>query len=329
MLPLMRYEVMRSTDLDEARDIVARIMNPHQLELIGRDTRLNARMHHTVVGGFSISYFQYGRAEVEPEPLKDFFLIHDPLTGASRVRQGHDVVVTTPDTGAVISPKKPVSMVFNENTRRLVVRLERNRLERHLASMLGHELSASLDFIPAMPLSSKAGASWRRLVRFIVAEIDHDGLLTTSPLASAQLEQMLMTLLLTIQPHNYSEALQHSVSPAAPYYVRRAEEFIHANADQPVTIDDLATVSGVSSRSLFAGFRRFRDTTPMRFLKTVRLTRVRNDLLAADPARTSVTDVATRWGFFHLGKFAVDYRRRFGESPSTTLRWNRNPKTGR
>lgn len=76
----------------------------------------------------------------------------------------------------------------------------------------------------------------------------------------------------------------------------------------------------VSVRSLQEGFRRSLDTTPVAYLRRVRLEKARDELTAAEPGTTSVTEVATRWGFVHLGRFSSTYARAFGERPSETLR---------
>lgn len=81
--------------------------------------------------------------------------------------------------------------------------------------------------------------------------------------------------------------------------------------------------AGVSARSLQASFRAALRTTPTAYIRSLRLERARADL-ADSGAVSTVTDVATRWGFTHLGRFAVDYRNRFGESPSSTLRAHRS-----
>ncbi len=109
---------------------------------------------------------------------------------------------------------------------------------------------------------------------------------------------------------------------AAPYYVKRALSFMREHADQTITMETLVEQSGVSARTLYAGFQRFHGATPMAFLKTERLQRARADLLAADPAQVSVTEIATKWNLFHLSKFASDYRKAFGEPPSATLKRN-------
>jgi transcriptional regulator GlxA family with amidase domain len=81
----------------------------------------------------------------------------------------------------------------------------------------------------------------------------------------------------------------------------------------------MAEYAGVSSRSLFTGFRRYRNTSPMTYLKEIRLRRVNEELQRLSSGSDTVTAVAFRWGFSHLGHFTTDYKRRFGESPSETL----------
>lgn len=76
----------------------------------------------------------------------------------------------------------------------------------------------------------------------------------------------------------------------------------------------------MSVRSLQESFRRSLDTTPMASLRGIRLEKVHRELSAAEPGTTTVTDVATRWCFLHLGRFAAAYARAYGEHPSETLR---------
>ena len=82
---------------------------------------------------------------------------------------------------------------------------------------------------------------------------------------------------------------------------------------------ELAQYAGVSARSLYAGFQQYLDTSPKRYLLELKLQRVRQALLNPEQPQ-SVTEIATAWGFFQLGRFATEYRKRFGESPSDTLK---------
>src|SRR6185503_8458611 len=99
-----------------------------------------------------------------------------------------------------------------------------------------------------------------------------------------------------------------------PGIVRRAERYISDNAQAPITVSDVAAHLGVSLRSLQAGFRQWRETTPNVYLRQVRLQLVRDELLRSE-ADANVTAVAMRHGFAHLGRFSAQYRAAFGEHP--------------
>jgi AraC-like DNA-binding protein len=74
-------------------------------------------------------------------------------------------------------------------------------------------------------------------------------------------------------------------------------------------------------RALQSTFRDHLGLTPQQYLRRARLRRAREDLLAhQNTGRTTVSAIANRWGFNHLGRFAIEYRSRYGESPSDTLR---------
>jgi len=104
------------------------------------------------------------------------------------------------------------------------------------------------------------------------------------------------------------------------WYVKRAEAFMEENLSSPIGICDVVASSGVSLRTLYHGFHTCHGVAPMTWLKQRRLSKVHDELRLADPGAVNVTEVATRWGFFHLGRVAADYRARFGLLPSQTLR---------
>jgi transcriptional regulator GlxA family with amidase domain len=132
------------------------------------------------------------------------------------------------------------------------------------------------------------------------------------------LQQFIFTALLVSHPHNYSAALQRLERPIAPRDVKRAIDYIHAHVDAPITLADIVQASGVPGRTLFKHFNDCRGQSPMRYLRNVRLDNARETLRRADSG-ARVTEIATQWGFTHMGRFSVEYRLRFGESPSETL----------
>jgi len=101
--------------------------------------------------------------------------------------------------------------------------------------------------------------------------------------------------------------------------VRRAEDYLAGRVDITVRMDELCDAACTSLSRLERSFREVLGLSPRRYLTLRRLAAVRGELLAARPG-TTVTDTATRWGFFHLGRFAEEYAALFFELPSQTLR---------
>lgn len=101
--------------------------------------------------------------------------------------------------------------------------------------------------------------------------------------------------------------------------VRRCERHMRDHADANLTLLDLSRISGMRSRTLINAFEAVTGFSPMDYLKRLRLDGVRRALGRADRDCTRIIDVATEWGFWHMGHFAADYRAMFGETPSETL----------
>jgi transcriptional regulator GlxA family with amidase domain len=139
-----------------------------------------------------------------------------------------------------------------------------------------------------------------------------------NPISAALFEQFVMLGLLLAHPHNYSDKLHQSDGQLAPRDVRRAIDYIDANLDEPIGFTDITAAAGIPGRTLSQHFRRFRDTTPMHYLRDARLDKVHEALRRAEPEE-SIISIASRWGFLHMGRFAAVYRKRFGEAPSETL----------
>ena len=102
--------------------------------------------------------------------------------------------------------------------------------------------------------------------------------------------------------------------------VRRALEYVEGDPEPLPTMPELCRVASVSQRTLEYAFRDLLGVTPVRYLKLLRLNRVRQTLSQRTPDRETVTSVAARFGFGDLGRFAVEYRQLFGERPSEALR---------
>lgn len=187
-----------------------------------------------------------------------------------------------------------------------------------LTSLVETPLSESLDLEPILDLSTQAGQLIGNLVQTIVQGMRDGGPLLSSPLAAAAMSQTLAHLVIRFARHRLSDRLERkNVSLIAPWHVRRAIEYMHANIAEPLTMTMVADDVGVSLRALQTGFKAFRGTSPAGYLRTIRLQAAREQL--RDPTnQQSVREICAIWGFAHAGRFSIVYRSTFGESPRDT-----------
>ena len=155
----------------------------------------------------------------------------------------------------------------------------------------------------------------RRKWECLISDIIHQRNLLADSFTTRSIEHKLLDNLL----HNALGAQSCSLGPLRRQAAKRAEQYLIANVEKPVSLADLCEAASTSERTLLVGFHEVFGTSPKAFLKSLRLNRVKRDLQMAPPG-TTVTDVALRWGITHLSRFAGDYRQMFGESPHETLR---------
>lgn len=320
--PLSQYRIFQTIDAAEARERVADIYCPHELKIIGQNgNRVDTCMSHVPLGGVSLNRLRYGpTVEIDAGCLSTFLLVMMPMVGTSDVTCGEQRLQASPATAAVISPTVPFYQTIHADCDQIMVQIDRALLERTCAQHIGHDLRHPLQFRPGLDMSNPYASGWPALMSYLLVACNGSAPGLNSPLVRTPIEHLVVATLLHSQGHNYSEELAQPVRPIAPSHVKRVEEYIRTHADEPLTVANLAAYAGVSTSALYAGFRDFRNTSPMAYLRSERLLRVHDELLRSTPASESVADVAMRWGFQHLSHFATHYKKKFGELPSDTLR---------
>lgn len=313
-------------ELGEAQRIGCEIFDPHSLKVMAADERFCFEcQHNRMTASFSASRMQFGAAvDIQTSDFSDCILIHVPLSGRNEVYNGGGHAAGSPQLYTVSDTARPLTQLRTADCDMVSLRLHKRRIREYLETALGRPVRQAPRFQIEMPSAGPAGTSLTHVVRLILdacrtcAQGPQAGLLADS------VERMLLAILLDFQPNDYDEALRHGAPPLAPGFVKKAEAYMTEHAHEAFTVEDLAAHVGVCSRSLFLGFRKYRDVSPMEFLRSIRLARVREELLRGGDSRALVTEIAARWGFLHHGNFTAEYKRRFGELPSHTLRFRGN-----
>lgn len=311
---LRRHPVLATTDLDEARTSVGETFCPHGLTVTDRRGALSLVHNAASVGSIGINYLRYGdEVRITPGTFGSFYLVQIPLGGRARVRVGDTDVVSDRRLASLPSPTLPVDMVWSADCEQLLVHIPRDAVQ----SAAGTD--EPVIFHPLVDLAAPTVASWMRLVRYACDEVDGESGLLNSPLAARHFEQVMVGGLLAAQPNSSTRGPRADETVVTSRAVRHTLSLIEEHPEKSWRVADLAAEAGVSARTLQASFHRERGTTPLEELRRVRLARAHEDLVAGGPGAESVTEVAARWGFFHLGRFSQAYRAEFGESPSRTL----------
>lgn len=317
---LEKQRIFHSRDPDEARTFLRD--KQFRFDLSHRvAAQLDVRINGIYLPNLYVGYIQYGSpAEVRTNPARNDYWLQLPIREQIEVTVAREGIVCGPCRGAVSSPTSGLRIRARGTGARLNISLTASALIRQLAGLLGATPTMPLEFAPSMDLSSGYGRSLAQYVQLAVADFEQAGAMAWDALTTSLFEQFIMCRLLLSHPNTYSgELLRGRERSLTPRDLRRAIEYMDANLAAPITIADIAEASGIAGRTLFQYFRDFRGTSPMRHLRHARFEKVRQALQRAEPDE-GVAQVATRWGFSHLGRFAVEYRKRFGESPSGTLR---------
>ncbi len=211
------------------------------------------------------------------------------------------------------------NVVTSDQSTRLALWIDAARLHRALAAWLSKAPRHDLAFSPGVDWTKDPARLLLRLISQFVDELRDPTGLTTSPIARETFTDLLLQTILNRLDHNHAGRIGGLRSSAVPGYLRRAEAFMRAAADRPITLTDVSAAAGCSLGTLQTVFRRYRETTPLTALHDVRLQHVRQALLESpddEPTRT----IARRFGFTNPSCFIAAYGERFGEHTTETRR---------
>ena len=328
---LADYPYIDTADFEETRAKLAVKDIAFDLAPRSASTSFHARLYcaqypelhfaSTVLRETASLYFSEGRGE---------FAAMVPFRGGFHARCGGKAV--TPERGqlAVFSPDEPLTLTQNADCDRLTIYLSQSLIEEQLELMLGWRPREPLRFDPSPDPFRNGG----RFVKSLMDETLRPQEGTSYALPDEEdgyerfREALLAHLLLSLR-HTHSQALAQLVpSSGLPADLKRVLEYIHAYPHRTATLKRLVEVAGVPGRTLIHHFQHFLGSSPVRYARDLRFQRVRIELERAGPS-TTVAEVARHWGFNHLGRFASEYRGRFGETPSETLMRRASSRSGR
>jgi AraC-like DNA-binding protein len=310
---LRHNRVFESLDLDYTRDRISDILQPHKLRPQGVCKPTNCYLDHIPLNQTGVGAIRFGDMQVHVPEIADYHLFILCMSGHASATVERENYFIDRAHGLLMAPGEQMLASFSEDCEQLFVRISQKTVADHTGFR-------KLQFQRNVDLGNPLLAPWIHHLATIISDRQTSDFIRSVPQIAIEYERLLLSLLLAGQKHHDAAERACGVAPGS---VKRAEEFIHSYASEPLSLADIASAAGVPARTLLESFRRFRGTSPIRYLRDVRLDNARKVLRLGRVA--TAAEAAMESGLMHLGRFSQEYAERFGERPSETLRTHRRP----
>ncbi|BAH52992.1 AraC family transcriptional regulator [Rhodococcus opacus] len=309
-----------SSDWDEIRAWSDQVYMPYRVRASGRLLQPQSSMFSASIGDITLTRFRYGIPVTVDDISADAgnILVLTTIRGCARHRVGAaEVEVGSGGTFLVDCSRIEHYIEFDQSDLQLNLTVPHRLVADAADRWFGYRPDDRL-WQHKCVIGDGQQSAWNALLAYAVRSIAADPDRIAHGRPGIHLQEMLLGHLLAEWAAAAGVALDGGRSDVAPEYVGRAEHYMREHAAELPTVSEVAAAVGVSVRALSGAFRRYRETTPNRFLTEVRLQRIHDELIAATHECT-VSSVAARWGYVNMGVFAAAYRGRFGENPSRAL----------
>lgn len=299
-------------DVSEAEEAMSRVYRLGQV----RDSSDPFVFSQRVVGDERANFARF-RISAKAELMVDL----DNVVGIGHLRGGS---YRATSNGREVNPRETFLLVpgeaksWSESLDLLMVNVDLPQLAVYSGIERG-TTRVRYQFDDLAPVSPGAALRWKTTVDYCQGILDDPVMLSNDLIRHAAIDAVFAVALNSFRI-SFPPMAAGASGAALPSSVRRAQIFIEDNAALPISVVDIAAAARLSVRGLQAAFQRNLGMTPHAYVRSVRLSAAHADLLAVNAGEMTVAEIARRWGFHHLSRFAKEFRAEFGEPPSDTLR---------
>ena len=315
--------VYATDDRAECREYIWSATGTHRFDVACGCEELHFSHFERRVGGISVNFVDLaceGGFRIAKTGTSSRYAFQFVIDGTCQLEGPFGRILARPGEVFILDPEQLTREFWPTTCRQFVVYVEGKFIEQTLAHELHRGLKRPVKFDP---VGRDPGIlSWLYHLASLPASRSPDG--EPSALADRRVvrgvEHTLATMLLLSFHHSESGDYCRDEKGPVPYYIKRAEDYIRSHARDEISVDRIAAAGGVSARTMFYGFKHWRNTTPMAQVRNLRLDLARASLKRARLEGGTVSEAALDAGFTNFSQFSKIYKARFGESPSVTLR---------
>lgn len=312
-----QYGLFRSTDIDDAQMEIAKLVNPHRIDLLGSGKNLDINFNGIRLPGMQLMTTYYGaKVNVGPEN-GDFYFANITLSGKGTVVHHNDGehTIIAGET-AIISPTAPYHVALEAGCKRVVIGIELPALKRYLSKLINHEVRQ----MPVFDLKVGNNTVWLNTINYFFKQISAQSDILDSMNIQRMYSELIMSNLLELHNHNYQSELHKKDDYMLCPQVKSAIDYIHENIKEPISIADLADYSKVSARTLHRNFIRHTDSSPILYVRNAKLDSIHKHIKEyKGPSNGAISRILLDHSVVDFGRFASYYKKRFGCSPSETM----------
>ena len=255
------------------------------------------------------------------QPFENDFLLEVPFNGQLEIGYQKKLIPFSYNSSYLMTSNETLLYKYRKNSGHISIRIPQNLLQSYALKLINYNSDQPFKIKSRALLTTKESLAVKNYLVFIAHQLNTaGGNIFQSPLIATEIQNTIFSMLISISDNNYILLENQKGEICLPRYVRVATDYIHAHLREPISLADLTITTGVHACTLTNGFRNHYNISPLAYVKRKRLEAARSELLDAEPKTTSVTDIATKWGLSHLGRFAQYYRNYCGELPSETLK---------
>jgi AraC-like DNA-binding protein len=316
--PLIERVNFSSHREDETEDFIRRMYVPNRTRFLDRAARSRFVAESAINQGISADRVRSTVDYAAATAPFDYLVFLSVRAGRVEIAGAGQEVVLLPGGHCAF----PTGVELELRTHAVDVKLLRVPVDAVRVAAAQHGLDdRAVCFDGFTPESAVMARHWGAVMDLANSTLLKDDAITKHPLLVSGLAHTVAVTALHTFRNNVVRQIPLSAGAVQASALRRAIAFVDENAHRPITVADIADAAGVSARGLQFAFARHRDTTPMQYLRLVRLTHAHRDLQLAEPLRgETVDEIAHRWGFSNSSRFAAYYRDAFGVTPQETLR---------
>lgn len=320
--PVARFSAVRAHGIDETRAAFRRLIREHEILSFG-DNRCFAEISYAPLRNIAVSSVSLDtRITARVCEAQDSTLVFTLLDGEIEIGMRGRRFNVRRNRIVVVPAGVPFSLDIPDRNRSIVLEFDQD----HLSSFILEETGSNCRDLMDLNLAADAIETRARvagLLRLLKRELNEGSPLMQSAGYVSRMEDLIACSLACALPQERVGRDIRCDRSSVPRYIRRTLDYMHAHMDALPTLAILSQIAATSPRTLIRGFNRYLGLSPLAYLRDLRLERAHEDLCRSLPGDVSVTAIAHKWNFCHLGRFIALYRKKFGRSPAESLR-NRN-----